>query len=139
VGQREGEAPAGLPVLRLPEQRVRPGPGRIHLMVQLPEGYKVNDEAPSTIQWRKVGDGFLELRQGEGATNLVGRSFPVDLEVDLHPGAGLLQGELSLYYCRVTDVGLCLIEQAQVEVPVVVTEDADPRDIEVDIPVAPPA
>lgn len=134
TGQHEG-----LPVLRLPEQRVRPGHGRIHLVVQLPEGYKVNDEAPSTIQWRKVGDGFLELPEGEATTNLVGRAFPVDLDVDLRPGTGLLQGELSLYYCRETDVGLCLIEQARVEVPVVVTEEAEPRDIAVDIPVAPPA
>lgn len=128
-----------LPVLRLPEQRVRPGRGRIQLQVQLPEGYKVNDDAPSTIQWRTVGDGFLTLPADKTATELVGRSFPVEVEVDLRPGAGVLQGELALYYCRETDVGLCLIEQTQVEVPVVVTEDAEPEGITVDIAITPPA
>jgi len=126
----------GLPVLRLPEQRVRPGRGRIRLMVRLPEGYKVNDEAPSAIHWRKPADGFVELT--EGKTDLVGRRLPIDLEVDLRPGTGLLQGDLSLYYCLETEAGLCLIEQAQVEVPVVVTEDAGPDAIEVEIPVSPP-
>lgn len=49
------EADYGGLTVRLDPVRLAPGQGRVTLQIALPPGYKVNDEAPSSVQWQVEG------------------------------------------------------------------------------------
>ncbi|NIM96385.1 MAG: redoxin domain-containing protein [Anaerolineales bacterium] len=95
---------------------VQAGEGRVLLQVDLPEGYKVNDEAPSSIDWNVEGD-VVELPIDANITQ-AGILFPVELEVSFQEGQGMLISDLSIIYCESEKESLCLIEQVRLEVPI---------------------
>jgi thiol-disulfide isomerase/thioredoxin len=134
--QQGREAP--LAVLHLPEQRVQPGTETIRLVLDLPQGYKVNDDAPSMLTWQPPSDGILRLADDQQEVKLAGRDYPLRLGVILSEGTTLLKGELVLYYCAQVNANTCYIRLARLEIPVVVTGAAPGHEIGVTIPIEAP-
>lgn len=106
----------------LTPQTVAPGEQTLLLEVSFPEGYKVNDLSPFSMEWQSTTDAAV---LGEGASRTVVQpSFPLEIPVRLSAGQTLLTGDLIIYYCEYASVGLCLIEQVRLELPVTVAGDA---------------
>ncbi len=96
---------------------VAPGAGSIVLDVVLPEGYKVNEDAPSSVEWSVEG-GVAEL----GTSDLTGTALPAVIEANFSPGSGTLAGEAVLIWCADDAESLCFIEQLRLEAEVTVAE-----------------
>jgi thiol-disulfide isomerase/thioredoxin len=106
-------------VIELAEQTVAAGEGEILLNITLPEGYKINDLAPSQAEWRSEGEALMI---DEAQQSLPIESVEVRVPVTLSAGSATLYGDLSIYYCEAEEQTLCFIDQVTVEAPVVVAE-----------------
>jgi DNA-binding beta-propeller fold protein YncE len=102
-------------IMTLARETVAAGPGTITLDVGLPPGYKVNEDASSSIMWTADG-GIAEFPRSQ-PVDLTGTHFPVEIPVDLEEGTGILRGDLTLVWCREDAEGLCYFEQRRFEVP----------------------
>lgn len=107
-------------LVEMPPATVAPGGGRVVLDLRLPPGYKVNDEAPSSVEWRVTG-GVAELPP-DADRSLVGLSFPLELPATFAPGSGEVVADLTVIYCEAVTPELCLIEEARIVAPVTVAE-----------------
>ncbi len=109
LGQRTSPQP-----VRLEPVRLAPGKAEVVFDLNLPQGYKLNLEAPVTL--RQVGDGTSQtftFQPGEPVT------WPV-IAMDSRE----LILELTLYYCQEEDARLCLIHNRRFALPVVVIPGA---------------
>ncbi len=121
----------------LPTQAVTaaPGTGEIVVDVTLPAGYKVNEEAPSSLTIDV--DGNAVAPQADVA-DLTGASLPVRLPVALSDGSAAVTADLVLVYCREGAESLCLIEQVRFRLDVTVAADASSGAIVLEHAVAAP-
>lgn len=102
-------------VLELDPVEVAAGPGSVVLDVIIPDGYKVNPDAPSRFDWSVEGDGLVLSPGASGS--VLGPSFPLSIPVTFD-GEATLVGDISVVYCDVEAERICLIEQVRVEVPI---------------------
>jgi sugar lactone lactonase YvrE len=102
-------------VVRINPVALAPGEGKLVLDVQLPEGYKVNQLAPSSIEWQ-VEDGIVELPP-DADLHAAALHFPLEWDVTFDAGAGDLTGDLTIFYCEAEKQSVCLIEQVRLEAP----------------------
>ena len=99
---------------------IGPGTGSLVLDVALPEGFKVNEEAPSSLVW-KAPAGIVV---SEDSLSLMGTKFPVEIDAEFSPGSGALVADLNLVYCRADAESLCFFERVRLSVPVTVETGA---------------
>ena len=101
----------------VPVAEVSAGAGTADLVldITLPDGYKVNDDASSSMVL--TGDGAVASFPLGNTLDLTGASFPVRVPLQLHEGEGLLTADLALVWCRKDAEGLCLFERTRFEVP----------------------
>ncbi len=107
-------------IVTLDPVTVAPGPGEIVLDLGLPPGYKLNDDAPSSLV---LGAGGVARFAGGGAADLTGRQVPARLPADFL-SSGELVADLTAVYCQETAQSLCLIEQVRFRVTVALDESA---------------
>jgi thiol-disulfide isomerase/thioredoxin/sugar lactone lactonase YvrE len=107
----------------LEPQSVTAGEGTIRLEVSIPEGYKVNDLAPFSMEWISSGPA-VTVEADEANQTIVEPAFPLSLSADFSPGEAELTGDLVIYYCEAESESLCLIERVRVTAPVIVTDSA---------------
>jgi DNA-binding beta-propeller fold protein YncE len=107
------------------------GSADLILEVALPDGYKVNDEASSSLLLADKG-GVASFPDGE-RVDLTGTKFPVVIPFDLHEAHGAVTADLSLVWCREDAEGLCLFEQTRFEVPLTVSESGPSASIRLSI------
>ncbi len=107
----------------LPSQQVQAGTGEVILTVTLPEGYKINDLAPSVARFQS--DGEVVQLDAEATTQPLDVA-EVRVSAEFTQGTGVILGEFDLYYCEAVNESLCYIEQFAVELPVeVVAQSAN--------------
>jgi hypothetical protein len=109
------------PVVQLDPQELAPGAGTLRLTIDLPDGYKVNDQAPSLVSWRVDGD-VAELAE-PGDRSLAGMKEPLELPVTLRAGAGTLTADLTVIYCAAETPTLCMIDEVRLVAPLLVRGD----------------
>jgi DNA-binding beta-propeller fold protein YncE len=110
----------GAKVVRLSPIAAGAGEGTLRFDVVLPPGYKVNDLAPSVIAWQ--ADGEIVTPPTGADRSFIAADLPLVPNVTLNRGQGELTGSLVLFYCRADQEGICLIERAQITVPVTVDD-----------------
>ena len=91
------------------------GQATIVLNYQLPDGYKVNEDAPSSLVVAG-GKVVLDLSDGESG-DLTGTKLPATASVDLVEGSGDVTLDVTLIYCEIVATSLCLIDQVRYELP----------------------
>ena len=91
------------------------GAADLVLDVVIPEGYKVNEDASSSLLLSDDGD-VASFPDGD-RVDLTGTTFPVVVPLDLRDGFGMVTADLSLVWCREDAEGLCLFEQTRFEIP----------------------
>ncbi len=121
--------------LSLPEQTVAPGDGAITVRIVLPDGYKINPDAPSRSEWNNEGEA-IDIPEAERAQGFATAEF--SLPVTLTAGSDTLYGVVTTYYCEAVNESLCYIDEVNVEAPVTVSADADTSEIVVERTITPP-
>jgi thiol-disulfide isomerase/thioredoxin len=99
------------------------GPADLLLDINLPDEYKVNEDASSSVVLTESG-AVASFPSG-ATTDLTGTTFPVQIPLQLHEGRGTLTADLALVWCRKDEEGLCLFERTRFEIPLDVS-DAGP-------------
>jgi DNA-binding beta-propeller fold protein YncE len=103
-------------VIQLAPITTGPGPGSFVLEFVLPAGYKVNEDAPSSVQWFVSGDA---VTMDETANqSLTGVTFPVEIAAEFAAGASSVTADVTVIYCRADAESLCLIEQVRFMAPI---------------------
>jgi DNA-binding beta-propeller fold protein YncE len=134
--QPAGEEYSG-EVVELDAQSVAAGAGTVTLNIGLPDGYKVNDLAPFSMEWLAGGD-VVVVDEEHVNRQIVEPDFPLTIPVDFHEGQGSLTGDLVIYYCESDSQSLCLIERVRITAPIIAAESGD-TGIEIDYAIlAPP-
>lgn len=118
---------------RLPAQTVSAGMGEITLTLALPEGYKLNDLAPS--QARFGGGALLALSESRVTLTEPTLALPVTFSA----GEDTLSAAVELYYCEAVNETLCFIERFVVEIPLVIADDAETNAVSITREIVPPA
>lgn len=121
--------------LTLPEQTVAPGAGAIAVRIRLPDGYRINPDAPSRAEWNNAGEA-IDIPEAGRAQAFVAATF--SLPVTLTEGSDVLYGYLTTYYCEAEQETLCFIDDVRVEVPVTVSADGVTSAITVERAITPP-
>ncbi len=112
------------PVVTMPPATVAPGTGRVRLNIVLPQGYKVNDLAPSSVRWQSSGAGATLPPDAD--RSLAGFAFPLDLPATFARGTGTLTADLAVIYCEADTPELCLIEEVRIIAPFTVADGGAP-------------
>lgn len=112
--QAEGELYTGR-VVTQDERTVSSGNAEFDLIVDLPDGFKLNDSAPFSLEWHLDDKTTAApLRQ---SFSEVAPSFPIKQPINLTSENQLLQLDLTIYYCESTAESLCYIERARIQIP----------------------
>jgi thiol-disulfide isomerase/thioredoxin len=92
------------------------GPGSFVLDIDLPDGHKVNEQAPSSLIWQSTDDA---VALGPDADrSLTGVTFPIEVEATFSEGESVVTADVTVIYCPVEAESLCFIEQIRFRVPV---------------------
>ena len=105
-------------VIHVPAQAVNAGQASLILEYELPDGYKVNEDAPSSVV--VSGGASLVSLANETAGDITGTKIPAHVPIVLTEGSGTALVDVVLIYCRADATSLCLIDQARYEVPLTV-------------------
>jgi len=105
----------------LEPQELSAGRGMIRLDISIPEGYKLNDLAPFSMDWQSSSDA-VSFSENEANQAIVEPAFPLTFTAQFNPGEAQLTADLVIYYCEAEAQSLCLIERVRVTAPVNVTE-----------------
>ncbi|MFN2190517.1 MAG: hypothetical protein ACK2T3_17270, partial [Candidatus Promineifilaceae bacterium] len=108
-------------VVQLEPEQLASGPGAVVLNVGLPEGYKVNDLAPFSMEWSADG-GIASFSDADAKQQITDPDFPISVPVNFSPGDGVLTGDLIIYFCESEAQSLCFIDRVQINIPLNVSE-----------------
>lgn len=117
-------------VVELAPQVVAPGEVTLEVSLELPPGWQLTPGAPQSVRL-SVQDPRV-LRPTPAATAALGQPrFPVSLPLTGAPGRTVLSVDLLLNLCRTDGLGMCLIRETRLMVPVTVAEGAPARVLKV--------
>lgn len=102
-------------LVSLDSQSLMAGDGEIVLVFTMPDGYKINDLAPSAVEWSVSGDG---ISLADDTQEVTIEELELRVPVTLAEGEGTLHGEVTLFYCEAINESLCFIDEFSVEAPV---------------------
>lgn len=92
------------------------GEASLVLQYELPDGYKVNEEAPSSVVI-SAGASLASFLGGD-SVDITGTPLPVAVPIQLVEGVGTLRFDVTLIYCEAVNTSLCLIDQVRYSQPV---------------------
>lgn len=98
-------------------KQVEPGDVELTISVELPDGYKLNPQAPSYVKLSspdKRGPAFAE---GSEQT-FSNPKFPVTVPVKVDEGEGSIVADFVLYYCETEKETVCYFKEARVRIPI---------------------
>ncbi len=133
VGGNRGEQ------IDLPPQAISAGAGTLVLNLSLPEGYKLNPNIDSGVQWRfdpllvGVATSALEPLQTFRALDEL-----TPLPVTFNAGEATVTAEVTLYYCEAVNETLCFIDQSVLRVPLTIADGAAAAAVTLERQVVPP-
>jgi thiol-disulfide isomerase/thioredoxin len=112
-------SPREVPTAQVPPARLPGGTGTLTVDIELPEGFKVNEAAPSGVTLTTLPR-FLTVPERE--IRAPGQTFPVRFEIAATPGSGSARARISLVYCREGEEGICFFETVDLVIPIEVVE-----------------
>ncbi len=124
--------------ITLEPQIVAPGDATLTLHIELPEGYKINDLATSTLTWQPDG-AVVRLDPALTAQEITEDRQTASVPAMLAEGDGSLAAEVRAFYCEAVNEALCFVEQVRIVLPVRVRAGAAGHDLAITYSIAPPA
>ncbi len=119
-------------VMELPEAAVAPKNSRLRLQIRLPDGYKLNPNAPSRVSI-KVNGATID---GQTAIDRSLTTTALELPLKLSGRTATLEIDLLLYYCQSGREALCFIREAQLKQPL--RQNGNPATVSIEYTVPPP-
>lgn len=110
----------------LAAQKVEPGDAILRIELELPSGFKLNADAPTSVLVSAPESGPVRLDAGPQQI-LRNPDFPVDMKVKLIEGQGSVEITYSLYYCEADRDTLCFFKEARLAVPLQVSKGSGNR------------
>ncbi len=127
--------PAHMPTEKFPgetvtleAQTVKPGMSTLTVSLQLPDGYKLNDLAPSQVVLSVTGD-TAHFDDGQTEKTIRNPKFPLTIPVKLEAGEAEIKAMMVLYYCETKKESLCYFKVAEVRVPIKAQAEATASEI----------
>ncbi len=108
-------------VIEVPVQAVRAGqPGQLRIDLALPDRYHLNPQAPFTYRVDVSGEG-LTVAEADRQVSIMGPELKMPLAIPFQAASGAhdvgLMIDLTFYYCREGDSGVCAIQSVCWKVP----------------------
>ncbi len=129
--KKKGEFKGDL--VEVPEQEVGAGDGTIDVTVKIPDGYKLNAEAPFYIGYVSGDSGVVRLLPKVREQNIQNPKFPVSIPATFGVGRTTVDVNLVVYYCADGKESLCLIKQLRLSVPVQVAQANGTKNVSVQV------
>ena len=98
-------------IVTLAPAPVASGAGSVLLDYRLPDGFKVNEDAPSSISVSS-GDSLVALNGGD-PLDLTGTDLPIDVAVEFGEGTSQATFDVTIIYCSFDATSLCYIDQVR--------------------------
>ncbi len=111
------------PRVSLQPQTVAPGDVELALDLEFRPGFKLNEQAPSSVTLRVAGDG-LALPDGGAEMTVADPGIPLRVPLIARAGSGEITLALTLYYCPSEADAACYFDGTELRLPVTVAEDA---------------
>ena len=112
--------------IKVATQRLRSGAGAfLQIDVELPAGYHLNPMAPQRYKISIDGSNSLAIDDKIAARATKELKLPVRVPLNTTaPGAATVRAQVTLFYCREDNTGVCRIKTLVWQLPVEVTNDA---------------
>ena len=113
-------------VIEVPVQQIRAGePGQLRLDLMLPPGYHLNPQAPFTYRVEASGTG-LTVAEADRQVSTMAPELPLAIPFRALSGVhdAKLEIDLTFYYCREGDAGVCAIQSVRWNVPLRTSDNA---------------
>lgn len=123
-------------VIELPAVEISAGKGALVFDVQLPEGYKLNDQAPFTVI--NQSDATVMLSDDFASYREVLPALPLRLPVMFSEGDTVFSTDLTIYWCEAVNQTLCFVENVTLTVPVKVVTFAPSTELHLPYTLVPP-
>ncbi len=111
-------------VIDVPIQQVQAGqPGQLQVDLKLPPGYRLNPQAPFTYQVEASGEG-LTIADVDRHVSTMAPELPFTIAFQAEPEEhqAELAIDLTFYYCREDETGVCAIQSVHWNVPLRVVD-----------------
>jgi thiol-disulfide isomerase/thioredoxin len=105
-------------VIQVPSQTANAGQASLILEYELPDGYKVNEDAPSSVVI--VRGASVASLASTTAGDITGTPIPASVPLVLAEGSDTVAFDVTLIYCRSDATSLCLIDQVRYEIPLTI-------------------
>lgn len=123
-------------VLHLDPAQAGPGAGTLTLEAILPEGYKMNGQAPFTLRVYN-NTSILEVSAEDNNLRIVAPEGPVSMPVTLKEGSAEITFDAAIFYCEAVNESLCFPANVRFVLPLTVTGGAG-AEIRVRYTIVPP-
>lgn len=121
--------------VRLPSVDVQPGTTDLAVSFLLPDGYKLNRDAPLYLNWSS-SDPELRFATQPGDVDLKNLKFPINLKIASAKKKSEVAIDAIVYYCT-TEQSVCLVDRMRVSMEVRPTDQA-PSSVPVTVPIRKP-
>jgi thiol-disulfide isomerase/thioredoxin/DNA-binding beta-propeller fold protein YncE len=129
--------PARMPADKFPgetvtldAQTVKSGAGTLMVSLQLPEGYKLNDQAPTQVVLSSDG-AKVRFEDGQWEKTIRNPHFPLNVPIQLEEGEAKLRAMMVIYYCEAKKESLCYFKVAEVRAPIKAQPEAQTSEVKV--------
>jgi DNA-binding beta-propeller fold protein YncE len=124
----------------VPLASLKPDKGKVHIAVRLnlPEGYKINAQAPTAYRLEATSKQGVVDRQALGKSVKLDKpvtEFQIDLPLTAETGSDELKLSLTYYYCQDGSAGLCKIGSATWKLPLKLAASADTSSLALELDV----
>lgn len=120
----------------LAPQTVSAGEGTIQIHALMPEGYKLNDQAPFTAIWTENTVAQIPAEQRDYRVILP--DLPVEFPVTFVEGQTELAVNLTIYWCEAINESLCFVDRSVLVVPLTVVSEGDTHIVTFERELVPP-
>lgn len=121
----------------LEPQRVMPGVTNIRFVFRTPDGYRMNNLAPSRLELRSSNESVVELSESVITWTNENTAVEVPVPVALMEGDATVTVAGQAYYCEKAEAQVCLIAQLELVAPVTVSPEATAGEVVVDFELPP--
>ncbi|NPV67989.1 MAG: redoxin domain-containing protein [Anaerolineae bacterium] len=118
-------------------QTIAPGNGTLTLRIDLPEDYKINDLATSSVTW--WADGTVAVIEAVAATQTItDAARTITTPVVFAVGETTLTAQAMIFYCEAVNETLCFVAQPKIVLPIRVQPESTEHDLTIAYAVQPP-